>query len=76
MRGTLTKIVSLSTGASNANEEYIEIELNKSLYGLHVYDSSAKVINTQLYERNGSRYAMIVYETTSVPDPGNVPPPP
>jgi hypothetical protein len=76
MRGTLTKIVSLSTRASNATEEYIEIELNKALYELHVYDSSAKVINTQLYERNGSRYSMIVYETTSVPDPGNVPPPP
>jgi hypothetical protein len=75
MRGTLTKIVSLSTGTTDATEEYIEIELNKALYGLHVYDSSAKVINTQLYERNGSRYAMIAYETTSVPDPGKVPPP-
>jgi hypothetical protein len=74
-RGTQTKILGLRIHPK-ATEEVFEQDLNKELYELHVLDPSARVINTQLYERNGSRYAMVamvVYETTSLSDPGKLP---
>ncbi len=74
-RGTQTKILGLRTDPK-ATVESFEQDLNKKLYELHVLDPSARVINTQLYERNGSQYAMVamvVYETTSLSDPGKLP---
>jgi hypothetical protein len=71
-RGTQTKILGLRIHPK-ATEEVFEQDLNKELYELNVLDPSARVINTQLYERNGSQYAMVVYETTSLSDPGKLP---
>jgi hypothetical protein len=72
MKGTQTKILGLRTDPK-ATVEAFEQDLNKKLYELHVLDPSARVINTQLYERNGSQYAMVVYETASLSDPGKLP---